>query len=125
MELSRLSEATSSSKSGPRKSPISPLEDAIRDFKAILSNDERSELMKATAVPDVGAVMKFTAELDLKRLSQSTRGRSFASRIFPFLQRFQSFASIVSTFVSSNPAISALVWGSVQLTIQASSATLL
>jgi hypothetical protein len=76
-------------------------------------------------VPDVGAVMKFTAELDLKRLSQSTRGRSFASRIFPFLQRFQSFSSIVSTFVSSNPEVAALVWGSVQLTMQVSGAALL
>lgn len=67
------------------------------------------------AVPDATAIIAFTTQLDNEN---SKRGsRCFATRLLTFLQSIQQFTVVVDTFVSSNPAISALVWGSVKLAV--------
>jgi hypothetical protein len=60
-------------------------------------------------------VLVLTAQLDR---SQDRRGRSIGTRLHSVLQCVRDFSAIIDTFVSSNPTIAALVWGSVKLTIQ-------
>jgi hypothetical protein len=60
-------------------------------------------------------VLVFTAQLDS---SQQRRGRSIATRLHSVLQSVREFSAVVDTFISSNPEIAALIWGSVKLTIQ-------
>jgi hypothetical protein len=57
--------------------------------------------------------MVFTAELDAENARRNTRG--VAGRLIKLLESIQQFSGIVGTFVSSNPALAALLWGSVQL----------
>ena len=56
--------------------------------------------------------MIFTAELDAENAKR--KGRSVAVRLITMLESVQQFSGMVSTLVLPNPAISALVWGSVQ-----------
>ncbi|KAH7247482.1 ankyrin repeat protein [Fusarium redolens] len=94
---------------GPRKS----LEDAIEDFQAILTDDQRRKLGSIGAIQDPDTVMIFTAQLD--RDNQLKKGRGIASRLSSVLQSVQTFSTVVDTFVASHPEIAALVWGSIKL----------
>ncbi|PHH92270.1 hypothetical protein CDD83_8195 [Cordyceps sp. RAO-2017] len=98
-----------------RTIPEQGLEDSIREFRSILTDEQRATLQKVKAKPDFDAVIVFTAQLD--QSSRSRRGRSIASRLHSILQSIREFSSIVETFVSSHPEIAALVWGSVKLTM--------
>jgi hypothetical protein len=91
------------------------LETAVARFQARLKDDQRRRLqsLKSTA-HDTQAVIVFTAELD--RVDSNRRGKSIASRLSSFLQTIQQFFPAVDTFVSSNPNLAALIWGSVRLT---------
>ncbi|KAH6874589.1 hypothetical protein B0T10DRAFT_205440 [Thelonectria olida] len=100
------------------RAPIDPgksLEDAIQGFESVLTNDERTRLRHIKAIPDAGAVMTFTAQLDDS--NRSRKGRSIASRLHSVLQSVREFSAVVDTLVSSHPEIAALVWGSVKLTM--------
>ncbi|KAI1056638.1 hypothetical protein LB507_001461, partial [Fusarium sp. FIESC RH6] len=81
-----------------------------------LTPERLAEFDNIRSLPDTDAVLVFTAELDLRR--QSQKGKSIASRLFPVLQAVHSFTGVLDTFVSSNPIIAALVWGSLKMTIQ-------
>ncbi|EXA28573.1 hypothetical protein FOVG_19830 [Fusarium oxysporum f. sp. pisi HDV247] len=94
---------------GPRKS----LEDAIQDFQAILTDDQRQKLSSIGAIQDPDTAMIFTAQLD--RDNQLKKGRGIACRLSSVLQSVQTFSTVVDTFVSSHPQIAALVWGSIKL----------
>jgi len=96
-------------------SPAKQLNEAVDDFQRILTEDQRTELKNIKSIPDADAVLVFTAQLDS---SQHRRGRSIATRLHSVLQSVREFSAIIDTFVSSNPEIAALVWGSVKLTIQ-------
>ena len=61
------------------------------------------------------AAMQFTASLD--RANSGRRGASVASRLYALLLAVQSFVGVVDTFVSADPAVAALVWGAVKLTM--------
>jgi hypothetical protein len=103
------------------------LEDAIADFRTILSDDQRKELNGMSGrenIPNADAVMVFTAELDLK--NRQRKGKSFASRLYPLLSSVESFCRVMTdtrasnigdVFVSSRPEIAALLWGSMKLTM--------
>lgn len=91
------------------------LQEALDDFQAALTVDQRKRLRELETVPDFNAVIKFTTELDAQNAQR--RSPSVASRISKVLESVQQFAQIVDTFVSSNPSIAALVWGSVKLTM--------
>lgn len=96
---------------GPQKA----LEDAVDGFHSILTNEERSKLGQLGAIRDVETVMIFTAQLD--RENQLQKGRGVASRLISILQSVHAFSTVVETFVSSNPRIAALVWGSVKFSL--------
>ncbi|KAK4118224.1 hypothetical protein N657DRAFT_628783 [Parathielavia appendiculata] len=104
-----------SQSSGVPLSPAKQLNEAVDDFQRILTEDQRTVLKKIKAIPDADAVLVFTAQLDS---SQHRRGRSIATRLHSVLQSVRDFSAVIDTFVSSNPQIAALVWGSVKLTIQ-------
>ena len=96
-------------------SPAKQLNEAVDDFQRILTDDQRTALKNIKSVPDADAVLVFTAQLDS---SQDRRGRSIATRLHSVLQSVREFSAVIDTFVSSNPEIAALIWGSVKLTIQ-------
>ncbi|KAK3898976.1 hypothetical protein C8A05DRAFT_46840 [Staphylotrichum tortipilum] len=104
-----------SQSSGVPLSPAKQLNEAVDDFQRILTEDQRAELKNIKSIPDADAVLVFTAQLDS---SQRRRGRSIATRLHSVLQSVREFSTVIDTFVSSNPEIAALVWGSVKLTIQ-------
>jgi hypothetical protein len=89
------------------------LEDALGEFQGKLTPLERARLQSLRTVPEATDVMVFTAELDAENAKRKTR--SVASRLIKLLESIQQFSGIVGTFVSSNPALAALLWGSVQL----------
>jgi hypothetical protein len=93
---------------GPQKS----LKNAIDDFHGILTNKQRNRLLQIGAVRDAETVMIFTAQLD--RENQLRKGRGVANRLISVLQSVHAFSTVVETFVSSNPQIAALIWGSIK-----------
>ncbi|KAG4268206.1 hypothetical protein FPRO04_12598 [Fusarium proliferatum] len=113
MDLVQSSQAVTSSV--PKKGD-QILQNAINSFRTVLTPEQLAEFECIQSVPDTDAVLVFTAELDLRR--QNQRGKSIASRLFPVLQAVHSFTSVIDTFVSSNPTIAALVWGSVKMTMR-------
>ena len=101
--------------------PTDPIVAAVKEFQDKLNPTQKAELLaiRGTSVPDANTVLSFTAQVD--RSNGRRHSRCVASRLQGTLQSLQQFTSIVGTFVSSNPAIAALVWGSVRLTILAAS----
>lgn len=102
-----------SAPAGPSAGPTKVLEDAVEDFQTILTDDQRRKLRSIGEVRDVDTVMVFAAQLD--RENQLKKGRGIASRLLSVLECVQTFSTVVETFVSSNPEIAALVWGSIKL----------
>ena len=91
------------------------LQEALREFQASLTTEQNDQLQAIKAIPDAAAVLSFTAQLDEKNAQR--RIGCVAGRLFTLLQSVQQFSTVVETFVSSNPSIAALVWGSVKLTM--------
>lgn len=105
--------------SSRRPSAVQFLETAIKDFESKLTPDDKASLQKTQSVPEVDAVMVFTAELDA--VNRSRKGRSVASKLHGVLQSVRDFTSVVDTFVPSNPEIASRVWGSIKLSMMVSS----
>ena len=101
--------------------PTDPIAAAVNDFQDVLNPAQKAELLAVhgVSVPDAQAVLAFTAQVD--RSNERRNSRCVASRLQGTLQSLQQFTSVIGTFVSSNPALAALVWGSVRLTILAAS----
>ena len=97
------------------RSVTKSLEVALSEFGSVLTDDERKQLQQIKGVPDASAALVFTARLDSS--NSTRRGKSIGARAYSMLQSIQQFSTIVDTFVSANPGIAALVWGSVKLTI--------
>ncbi|KAG7291980.1 hypothetical protein NEMBOFW57_002009 [Staphylotrichum longicolle] len=95
--------------------PEKQLNEAVADFQGALTEEQRSALRQIKDIPDADAVLVFTAQLDSNR---QRRGRSIGTRLHSVLQSVREFSAVIDTFVSSNPEIAALIWGSVKLTIQ-------
>jgi hypothetical protein len=106
-----------------RVSP-SDLQDALNDFQSKLETADRLEFNKKLPVlgasPDASAVINLITKLD--QANRARKGRCLASRLHVILESINQFTLVVSTFVSSNPPIAALVWGSVQFTLVVSAA---
>lgn len=96
------------------------VEEAIQSFKHVLKGNglesELEEFEKDDKIPPVDAVLTFTAQLDLA--NPSRRGRSIATRLHPVLESVRQYTAIVDTFVSSDPKIAALIWGSIKTTLK-------
>ena len=87
------------------------LKRALDNFEAVLTPKQKNRLQGIAAVPDAPAIIAFTTQLDNENAKRGSR--CVATRLLTFLQSIQQFTAVVDTFVSSNPAIAALVWGSV------------
>lgn len=94
---------------------MDPLATAVNEFKAVLTPAQQLDLFKYSSKPDASSILIFTAEVD--KVNANRRSRCVSSRLFGILQSVKDFLNIVDTFVSSNPAIAALVWGSLKFTI--------
>jgi len=92
--------------------PTSSLQNALQEFKNILPFEQQKLFSQQHQTPAASDVLKFVAELDAN--NQNRAGRCVASRVCTFLNAIQQFTGVVDTFVSSNPSIAALVWGSVK-----------
>ncbi|MCJ1347158.1 hypothetical protein MMC31_005379 [Peltigera leucophlebia] len=91
------------------------LKTALGNFEAVLTHEQKTRLQSIAAVPDATAVIVFTTKLDNENAKRGSR--CVATRLLTFLQSIQQFTTVVDTFGSSNPAIPALVWGSVKLAV--------
>jgi hypothetical protein len=91
------------------------LEIALSEFGSVLTDDERKQLQQIKGVPDSSAALVFTARLDAS--NSTRRGKSIGARAYSMLQSIQQFSAIVDTFISANPGIAALIWGSIKLII--------
>lgn len=80
-----------------------------------MTPEQKNRLHGTAAIPDAPAIIAFTTQLDNENAKR--RSRCVATRLLTFLQSIQQFTTVVDTFVSSNPAIAALVWGSVKFAI--------
>ena len=109
---------TSQSKTSRKPSnAVNDLENDIANFQAILSDADRKKLHALkTASHDAQSIITFTAELD--SVDPNRRGKSAASRLASCLQTIEQFTPIINTYISSNPEIAALIWGSVKLTFK-------
>ncbi|KAJ5930832.1 hypothetical protein N7466_006325 [Penicillium verhagenii] len=100
--------------------PTKCLDSALARFKGILTAVEQQQFTDSSAaVPDAGGVLFFVAQLDAENASKSRR--SIAPRLCTFLSATQQFSGAIGTFVSSNPAIAALVWGGITTAITVAS----
>ena len=97
------------------------LQSALVDFEATLDETQRGEFQKLSAQPHARAVVQFTAELDRKNAER--RSRCIAARLHPVLETVQQYSRVVDMFVSSNPKVAALLWGSIKLTLHVSPTT--
>ncbi|KAJ6109978.1 hypothetical protein N7486_002213 [Penicillium sp. IBT 16267x] len=95
--------------------PTNSLNAALKNFQNILTDEQKRDFQRNTAAPDIASVIEFVAQIDAK--NSSTTRRCVAPRLCTFLEATQQFAGVVETFVSSNPTIAALVWGSVKTAI--------
>lgn len=110
-----LVQAGSSSAPNPGQGQVQILRKALQHFQNQLSESERAECEEEDVVPDAHAAIAFTAELDR---NPARTGASIASRLHSVLQSVHEFTTVVDTFVSSNPEIAALVWGSIKFTMK-------
>lgn len=101
-----------SSQASPKTDPTSSLRTALQTFNSILAEPQQKQFGQQHRKPEASDVLSFVAELDANNRSRA--GRCVASRICTFLEAVQQFTGVVDTFVSSNPSIAALVWGSVK-----------
>ena len=95
-----------------RLQPAIALNVALRDFEAILTDDEKARFATSVA-PDANTAIKLALEIDHENASR--RSRCLGTRLMKFLESVQQFSDVVGTFVSSSPQIAALVWGGVKL----------
>ena len=104
-------------KGGEEVRPTASLEAALGEFREVLTEADRRRLGQVRGRPGAmsDAAMQFTASLD--RENAARRGPSVASRLYALLSSVQRFVGVVDTFVSSDPAVAALVWGAVKLTM--------
>lgn len=97
--------------------PTAGLQAALTEFENALSDDQRRIFEASSSKPDVESATLLVANIAAGH--QGTQGRHLWKRLSTFLQATQQFTSIVDTFISSNPTIAALVWGTVKTTLLA------
>ncbi|TRX93051.1 hypothetical protein FHL15_005919 [Xylaria flabelliformis] len=96
--------------------PTDGLQVALGEFQSILSDEDRQRLQRIKNKPEADAAIQFTATLDQENAAKR-KGYSISSRLYSVLLSVQQFSNVVDTFVSANPSIAALVWGTMKLTM--------
>ncbi|MCJ1377484.1 hypothetical protein MMC17_000579 [Xylographa soralifera] len=94
--------------------PESALSIALDDFRSILTEEQRTRFV-TTPTPDANAAVRLATEIDRENVNRT--GRCLGVRLLTFLESVNKFSNIVDTFVSTNPQIAGLVWGSIKLTL--------
>lgn len=70
-------------------------------------------------IEQVGSMVDFLTRLDALKLKyQGLPLPSMLARADPLISQIQSFSTIIGTFISSHPEISALIWGSVAFILE-------
>ncbi|KAJ3566121.1 hypothetical protein NPX13_g7256 [Xylaria arbuscula] len=92
------------------------LQTALAQFRSALTQDQQVDLLSSNTVPDAESILAFTAGLDAE--NRRRKGHSVGSRVYTVLRSVRDFCDVIGIFVSSNPQIAALVWGSIRLTMQ-------
>ena len=87
---------------------------ALERFQDSLPLDQRDQF-KAIGSPTASDVISLTDEVNKK--DSRRKSRDWAQRTRGILESVQQYSVVVDTFVQANPAISALVWGSVKFVI--------
>ena len=82
------------------------LQEAIDEFKKLLSVQEQSELEQGK--PPFNVIEITNA------LNKPKKTAKLVSRCGPLIQSVQQFSGIVDTMIQHNPVISALTWGSIK-----------
>ena len=100
-----------------RQPDATPLEESVARFRARLTPEQQADLTRIATTPGPNSVLQFTAEID--RRNTGKQSRCVAARVQTVLQSVQQFCGVVDTFVSSNPKIAALVWGTFKLSLLA------
>jgi len=95
--------------------PTAPLKQALTSFENILTEEQKQQYQANSIKPDASSVLTFVAEVDENNKSRGSR--CVAPRLYTFLDAAQQFTGVVDTFISSNPAIAALVWGGVKMAV--------
>jgi hypothetical protein len=98
----------------PQERGIILVVNAVRQFKEALTEEERQDFEKLST-EDAETALEF-----LSRLSEAScrrKGRQVGFRVNRILQFVRSFVLVVDTFVSADPTVAALVWGSVEVTM--------
>jgi hypothetical protein len=105
---------------GPQpKDPRAALIQALQSFEDALTDEQRNRYRSSCVRPDASSVLEFVAQIDASNKGRANR--CVAPRLCTFLDKTRQFAGVVDTFVSSNPAIAALVWGGIKTTILSAS----
>jgi len=91
------------------------LHQAIKDFTETLTPSEKIVLQNGPS-PERNNILELTAAINDKVFLKFQAIR-YVGRVQQFLETFQRFSPIIDMFVSSDPKISALVWGSLKLLI--------
>lgn len=112
---SALSLFRSSALALPQSPPDLELSAALDEFRNSLKPEDRAVLQANTTTPNSESVLKLTIELNEARSKHATR--CIAGRLSRLLDSVQQFSSIIGTYVSSNPAVAALIWGSLRFTL--------
>lgn len=86
-------------------------ENAVRDFKATLGDEELLEaISKTKSIEDV-----YDAT-DALQKEQAQKGRlRYLAKIQPYLEGLRSYASVIEVFVQSKQEILSLIWGPIKL----------
>ena len=90
------------------------LKTALEQFQDSLPLDQRNQF-RAIGTPAVSDVISLTDKVNKK--DSSRKSRDWAQRTRGILESVQQYSAVVDTFVQANPAISALVWGSIKFVI--------
>lgn len=93
----------------------SMLQQAIKDFTEVLSPTEKTAIQNGPS-PERKNILELTTAINDKVLL-NFQAKRYVGRVQQFLETLQRFWPIIDTFVSSDPKVSALVWGSLRLLI--------
>ena len=87
---------------------------ALEEFQDSLPPDKRDQF-RAIGTPTDADVVSLTN--DINERDSSRKSRVWSQRTRGILVSVQQYSAAVDTFVQSNPAVPALVWGSIKFVI--------
>lgn len=109
--------------SAGRLKPDIRLAQAVSEFEASLSSDDKARLRSSksqsrSSPPSVDDVMRFTAEVDAQAKRRLGSGRCFGPRLTYLLQTVQQFAALGDILIGGSQNLVACgVWSIVRMAI--------